>query len=295
MNAATVNYIPPAIAYELLANPEKRGAYTYRERLQNLGPMPPLAAHKQSYVTPEYVLGTYIKHDELGEWFRYSERAFQGITFGKARAILNLRPMASWQPYHGLQQGPVLLARWFGKEEPYISIMRTEAGGAEIEEPVAEGPWVFGKAGDAYYALRPAEGQFAIGKTGKDNRELQHFDFPEGKEKVPFVLHAGGATEDGTFEEFKNRVLRNKISYENGVLTYSSKEWGTMRFCPDPDKPAEELRQVKGGFKWNPVELPDKLFDSPYLNSDYNSGVITATFGDQTLILDFNKNERRSE
>jgi len=295
INAATANYIPPAIAYDLLADPGKRGCFTYRERLQNLGPMPPLAAWKQSYVTPEYVLGAYIKHDKLDDWFRYSERAGQGITFGKARAILNLRPMATWQPYHGLQHGPVLLARWFGKGRPYISIMQTQSGGAEVEPPVAEGGWVFGKAGDAYYALRPAAGEFAIGKTGKDSRELQHFDFPEGKEKIPFIVHAGGATEDGSFEQFKKRILRNKISYQNGALTYDSKDWGAMRFAPDPSKPAEELRQVKGWFKWNPVELPEKLFVSPYLNSEYGSGIITAEFGDRKLILDFNKNERRVE
>lgn len=255
--------------------------------------MPPLAAWKQSYVTPEYVLGTYIKHDKPGDWFRYSERAGQGITFGKARAILNLRPMATWQPYHGLHHGPVLLASWFGKGDPYISIMQTQSGGAEVEPPVAEGGWVFGKAGDAYYALRPAEGEFAIGKTGKDRRELQHFDFPEGKGTIPFVLHAGGAAEDRSFDKFKNRILRNTISYEDGALTYTTKEWGVMRFCPDPDKPAEELRQIKGLFGWKPVELPDKVFDSPYLTSEYDSGVITAEFNDRKLILDFNKNERR--
>ncbi len=297
VNAAMVNYIPPAIAYELLANPEKRGAYTYRERLQNLGPIsqrdiplpgeqPPLAAWKQSYVTPEFVLGAYIKHSELDQLFRYSERAFQGITFGKSRAILNLREMATWQPYHGLQHGPILLARWFGKDAPFISIMRTEAGGAEVAAPVSEGGWVFGQAGDAYYALRPAEGEFAIGKTGMDTRELRHFDFPENKQ-IPFVLHAGGATEDGSFEQFKKKVLANTVAYADGVLTYKDAKWGAMEFCPDPAKPADRWRRIDG----KPVELPKKLFDSPYLTSDYGSGIITAQFGDQKLILDFNKNE----
>ena len=246
-------------------------------------------------MTPEYVLGAYIKletelHDELGEWFRYSERAFQGITFGQARAILNLRPMATWQPYHGLQHGPILLARWFGKGEPYISIMRTEADGAEVAAPVSAGGWVFGQAGDAYYALRPAEGEFAIGKTGKDIRELRYFDFPENKQ-IPFVLHAGGVTEDASFEEFKKKVLANTVTYADGVLTYKDARWGAMEFCPDPALPADRWRRIDG----KPVELPDKLFDSPYLTSDYASGIITAKFGDQKLILDFNKNERRVE
>jgi hypothetical protein len=303
--ALYTDYVPPQIAYDLLANPEKRGCFTYKERLTQFSPetgQPPYT-YKYSYTTPEYVLGSYI--DLTKGPGRYHERAFNGITFGKARVMLRLGPGVSFQSYHCMQNGPILLCRWYGQElvgkdtpwgrrvgnlMPYASIIRREGGGAEVEKPVLEQGWLFGKAGDAYYALRPAAGEFAIGKPSRD--EMQRFTFPEDQDKkIPFVVHAGGATEDGSFEEFKKNVLAGSMSYEDGMLTYKTKDWGTMQFAPYADKPADQWRQVNG----EPVELPDKLFDSPYLNSDYNSGVITAEFNGRKLVLDFNKNERRAE
>ena len=62
-----------------------------------------------------------------------------------------------------------------------------------------------------------------------------------------------------------------------------------MQFCADPARPADQWRRVNG----QPMELSDQLFDSPYLTSEYRSGVITAEFGGRKLVLDFNKNERQ--
>jgi len=304
------DYVPPRIAYPLQGDQKERGSFTYKERLTNYSPETGQPPHtvKQSYITPEYILGAYILHDLDHQGVqRYDEREFNGITLGQAKAMLRLGPGVSFHGYHCMQQGPVLLARWYGAElakygnrpwikpnegiQPVISIVNREGGGAEIEQPTIEQGWLFGKAGDAYYALRPAAGEFAVGKPS-DRGELQRFTFPEDQDKkIPFVLHAGGATEDGSFENFKKKVLAGSASYEDGVLTYKTKNWGVMRFAPYADKPADQWRQVNG----KPVELPDKLFDSAYLNSKYDSGVITAEFGDRKLILDFNKNERRVE
>lgn len=48
----------------------------------------------------------------------------------------------------------------------------------------------------------------------------------------------------------------------------------------------EEIPMV-GGERIN--YAPDMLFDSPYIKSKYNSGVIEIRKGDQELVLDFNK------
>jgi hypothetical protein len=304
------DYVPPRIAYPLQGEQKTRGCFTYRERLTNYSPetdQPPYSV-KQSYITPEYILGSYRLQDLAHQGIqRYDEREFNGITLGQAKAMLRLGPPASFHGFHCMQHGPVLLARWYGAElakysefswvkpnediQPFITIVMRESGGAEIEPPTLEQGWLFGKAGDAWYALRPAAGAFAVGKAS-DHGELQRFTFPEDQDKkIPFIVHAGGVTQDGSFEKFKKNVLAGELSYENGVLTYKTKAWGAIQFAPYADQPADQWRQVNG----KPVELPGKLFDSRYLNSDYNSGIITASFGDRKLILDFNKSERRVE
>ncbi len=224
---------------------------------------------------------------------RYAERAFNGITFGKARAMLRLGPDVSFQNYHYMQNGPILLCRWYGTEligadspwakrygnpQPTATIISREGGGAPIKPAVSEGGWLFGEAGDAYYALRPAQGQCTI----KENQ----FTWPEPK--TPLVIHAGGATEDGSFDAFRKKVLSNRLTYQDGVLAYEDAKWGKMEFCPDGARPADQWRRLNG----KPVPLPDKLFDSPYLVSEYSSGIVTAQFAGHKLVLDFLKAER---
>ena len=287
------DYVPPQIAYALQGDHKERGCFTYRERLTHYSPETGQPPHtwKQSYITPEYILGSYIQDLAHQGNQRYDERAFNGITFAKARAMLRLDTVNLDNGYHFMQHGPVLLGRWWGAPTPSISLYRREKSSAEIGAVTADGAWLFGQAGDAYYALRPAAGAFAVGKPSDPN-ELQRFIFPEDQDKrIPFIVHAGGITEDGSFEQFKKKVLAGTVSYDDGVLTYKTKDWGAIQFAPYADRPADQWRQVNG----QPVELPKQLFESPYLNSDYNSGIITATFGDHKLILDFNKNERREE
>jgi len=308
MAALLGDYLPPEIAYRLLEQPEERGCFTYRERLTQFSPetgQPP-HVYKVTYVTPEYVLGSYIAHDLAGGGVgddpqgqaigRYAERAFNGITFGKARAMLRLGPAVSFQSYHCMQHGPILLCRWYGRElvgadspwgkrvgqqRPYASIISREGGGASIEPAVFEGGWLFVEAADAWFAMRPAQGQCAIHSENKEQ-----FEWAEAK--MPLVIHAGGASEDGTLDAFKKKVLANTITYQDGVLTYEDAKWGKMQFCADPTRPADQWRRING----KPVALPDKLFDSPYLTSDYNSGIVTAEFQGRKLVLDFNKNEK---
>ena len=305
MSALLGDYLPPEIAYQLLENPGKRGCYAYRERLTQFSPetgQPP-HVHKYSYVTPEYVLGSYIAQNLAVDQSklepqaqvigRYSERAFNGIAFGKARAMLRMGPDVSFQNYHYMQNGPILMCRWYGTEliganspwakrygnpQPTATIIGREGGGAPIKPAAIEDGWLFGEAGDAYFAMRPAQGQCTV----KENQ----FTWPEAK--MPLVIHAGGATEDGSFDAFRKKVLANSLAYKDGVLTYKDPKWGTMSFAPDPARPADQWRRIGG----KPVPLPDRLFDSPYLTSDYNSGVITAQFGGRRLMLDFNDAKR---
>lgn len=275
------DYVPPDIAYDLMADPKKRGCFVYRERVNQFSESGP-PTYKYSYVTPEYVVGSYIAHDLTKGPGRYAERAFNGVTFGKARAMLRLEPVASWEGCRYMQNGPILLASGDGKVGgPFAAITQREKGGVPVKPATIEGGWVFGEAGDAYFAIRPAEGQCATDAKG--------VTWPDAK--IPLVIHVGGATEDGSFDAFKKKILANRLAYKDGTLVYEDAKWGKMEFCPDAARPAEQWRRING----EPVALPDKLFDSPYLTSDYNSGIVKAQFNGRTLTLNFNTGETTEE
>jgi len=161
------------------------------------------------------------------------------------------------------------------KADPYAQVFSRKDGGVPVDPAVEEGGWVFVKAADAYFALRPSKGKITV-------KEDHRFDWP-GK-ATPIVIHAGGESDDGSFEQFKRKVLVNSLTYKDGVLTYTDATWGKMQFNADPNKPNDQWRRLNG----KPVPLPDKLFDSPYLTSDYNTGVITAQFNGRKLEFDFN-------
>lgn len=297
------DYLPPELAYDIWANPDQRGSFSYRERLTQFSPKAdqPPHVYKYSYVTPEYILGSLIGHVSNGKggylkthkkgqiMGHYDERTMVGITLGKSRSILRLCPIIPFRGYHCMQNGPILLARYYGHElggrnakaRPYAEVLSRKDGGETVDPAIVEGGWAFVKAADAYFALRPAEGKITV----KQHR----FDWP-GK-GTPIVIHAGGESDDGSFEQFKKKVLSNTLSYENGVLTYTDPKWGRMEFDADPAKPNDQWRHING----KSVPLPDKLFDSPFLKSDYNTGVITAVFGDRKASYDFNQNKEHHQ
>jgi hypothetical protein len=199
------DYIPPQIAYDLLADPKSRGCFSYRERLtQFSSPGQPPRTYKYSRVTPEYVLGSYVAHDLDRGPGRYQERAFNGIVFGKSRAVLRLEPIVKFQGYHFMQNGPILLGRWYGDESATTAtLLSCEAGGVPIKPLVSEGSWLFGEAADAYFAFRVAAGRCVAGTSSVG------LPMP----KSPFVLRAGGATEDGSFADFKRKVLASSVKF----------------------------------------------------------------------------------
>jgi hypothetical protein len=292
------DYLPPELAYDIWANPDQRGSFVYRERLTQFSPKAdqPPHVYKYSYVTPEYIVGSlighvsdgrggYVKRDRDKIMGHYHERTMVGITLGKSRSIVRLCPIVPFRGYHAMQNGPILLARYYGHElggrnakaDPWVEVFSRKDGGVPVDPPVEEGGWVFVEAADAYFALRPAEGKITI-------KDGTRFDWP-GK-ATPIVIHAGGESVDGSFDQFKQKVLDNTLTYNNGVLTYTDPKWGKMQFNADPAKPNHQWRILNG----KPVPLPDKLFDSPYLTSDYNTGIITAQFNGRKMVFDFNKN-----
>jgi len=119
-----------------------------------------------------------------------------------------------------------------------------------------------------------------------------------GKEPAPPTVK--GKKIDGSWTAEAPRLVEETESGTVGQLplngiewtvTCKDPKWGEMRFCPYPDRPEKQWRQING----KPVTLPDKLFDSPYLTNDHDSRVIVAKFGDHKLVLDFNKAEQREE
>jgi len=75
-------------------------------------------------------------------------------------------------------------------------------------------------------------------------------------------------------------IKQNTVQFDpvSMTLTYTSKQAGTIKMN------REQLRQVDGVG----VDLNYALYDSPYMQSEWDSGVVTLMHGGKTNVLNFN-------
>ena len=177
--------------------------------------------------------------------------------------------------------------------------------------------WVFAQKGNAYVAVRvligamPAEykrlwdaGQRA-GLPERD-RQLQLrtdcYTWNDDRTIIklkyafsPIIIEAGRRADFATLEDFQKAILSNPLQllstvvpdYEVVVYTGSGPGAKEIIF----NAATTEMPTVGDEYI---NYAPAKLYDSPYMQSDYNSGIVTVEKGDQKLILDF-KNAQTKE
>jgi hypothetical protein len=92
---------------------------------------------------------------------------------------------------------------------------------------------------------------------------------------VPVILIANQASDyRGDFAAFQAAIKAQPIEYQEGSLSFAS-----IRFY-GPARPSQV-----GGQTVN--RAPARGYDSPFIRSQWNSGLIHIRKGDETLILDF--------
>ena len=98
------------------------------------------------------------------------------------------------------------------------------------------------------------------------------------------VVEVGSLDEDGSLDAFKNRVVQSKPTMNNAEhslsVHYKTRRGDTMTF-------------VFGGERTLNGKAIDfksyKLFNGPFIQSEYGSGIITLTDGNKARQLNFKK------
>ena len=94
-------------------------------------------------------------------------------------------------------------------------------------------------------------------------------------------LEVMAKTEVESFSAFKKKVKGCSPQYEGAVLSYESIYGDTLTL----DTSYKQTPTVNG----KPIEYKsEKVFDSPFLKSEYDSGVVTIEKGSRKRVLDFN-------
>ena len=282
---------------------------------------------RYSWVTPDYIMGCQMDHPGAIHSHLSNQSRWQGVMFkgeggprvfpvdldvgedgnssrtkatGYVRSVQEKNVMIMQQARRFFQMNP----DWF----PAKSISDLDYGiyfGDNLDRIVEAGGWIFVEHGDAYLAVRPVMGEYADGWTilvddaspgltsviiedsydwSPDRRMIYLKDKYSG-----MIFEASRRDHHGSLEHFMADVLDNPLVLDKTVVP----GFHVLRYrgCGEDAKEiifnlANSEIPFIGGERVN--YAPEVLFDSPYLKSEYKSGVIIARKGDEELVHDFN-------
>lgn len=312
VNAALSDYRPPAVVADIALDVTGRGRYEVRQRPQGLGatgrPLKTAATKvpskmrtdgggilRYSYCDPAFIIGTPMTMARpLKDWAAISsQNHWQGVIFAgehDARIVPIVRPK---------DNRVALNAQWSvqSKGSLITQKLKHHRGGAEmivwmsndgLSEPVEEEGIVFVEAENAYAGIKVVQGGFKWRETpfiaiaGEKSRRST----PEGKTLIldegyaPVILEVMAKSDVKSFDVFKAMVKACRIRRNGPALEYKTIYGEQLTF----DTSAREVPTING----HPVNYaPKKVFESPFLNADWNSGIVTITKGDRKKVLNF--------
>jgi len=314
--AAVTSYRLPEIIKTLAANPRAKGSYRYISNRLAQGtllildrpyapeprysraplyfPHRPSAFLRYSYCTGKYILGWFTIDEECSYMAINTQNQWMGVITAAgpdSRIVVELTATSDGRTgYNELQA--------VGDKHAVI-IKRQCAAGDKSRLRIylsndfsvnAESGWFFGRNGDksVYYAFTPtaAQGPVLTARNPADHGPGRwiRFDNP----RTALILELALAEQYPGFTAFENDIVnREPLWSENqSQLTYQpSRHAAKLTMFTD-----KRIPLINGSAA---AVHPPGTYDSPYLQSDTDSGVITVSApGGETLTLDFNYNQR---
>lgn len=103
-------------------------------------------------------------------------------------------------------------------------------------------------------------------------------------EYAPVILEVMSKQDAASLDAFKSKVKATSPVMKGSILSYKSIYGDTLTL----DTSYKRTSAING----TPVDYaPKKVFDSPFLNADYDSGIVTISKGDRKGVLDFTRKE----
>lgn len=144
--------------------------------------------------------------------------------------------------------------------------------------------YIFINSPTTYVAVRAIATRFVPGSQLMKKGHQDYGLFYKLEDDLqPLIIEASEPEDYKNFEEFTEAVRKAKLESKNGTHTYASLSGNELRMYDDRSRP------MIGGRKIN--YNPDMAYDSRYIKSKWDSGVIIISAGGMEKILDFAINE----
>lgn len=300
MCLATSAYRMPLVAMDLALDVDGRGSYESTGRRMGLSRVRKTEAEfeefrtdtggivRHTWHTPEFVIGALmVEARPLEDWCAGSaQNRWQGVVFRgdpDARIYPQCEGLGNGKTYNqqwSVQKKCALIAQKLkGKGmSKQAGDMRVWFSAPGLSNRVETRDWVFVEAPGAWAAVRPVAGGYRWDGADKrgDGQWLRCLD-----DAAPVIIEAARKRDFADYETFRAAILATPLTFKNHVLTYKSLSGDVLTLHADYSAPP----RINGA----PVDFaPPRTFDSPFIQEDWNSGVVRISKGARTLLLDFN-------
>lgn len=296
----TSSYYPSPAIVSLAMDAVGRGAYSWTKRapgfMKSPRPGDPQKLNvfdsthsivRNGFATPHFHMGSHGVDATAEVNLEARQQRWQGVVFSNdPMAHISMDGKSGVtkggyisNPFKTLQDRNVMVTMKWGpvidaKTDPHLWIYFSSTLDAVEED---EG-WIFVKSGDAFAAVKIVEGGYRWSKpwVHSDTFTVQGKSFVvPNSEDTPIITVANNAADyNNDFAAFKKALKAQTIARADGVLKFAT---------ITHDGPL-----APGKVNGEAVELsPSRVNDSPFIRSDWDSGVIYIRKGGETLKLDF--------
>jgi hypothetical protein len=273
-------------------------------------------AVRYTYCTPDYILGSWWVDPNLGVSVVvkpgsqhatdtpyaaiHAQNRWQGIIFGtdpNARIYPqcmtkhrdkndSIRSVSNHQ--HVAVQYKNLMLVQANRHRTDIEAMRIYFADGIRERTTEHDGWIIAREGGAFVAckgLNPESGTTCSGQWGHNNY------FSLDNWQAPVLTVAGRVARFATREEFEGYLASIRIQVRDNWLEVSFRDPDSQFVRVDFDLAQRRLPEIDG----RPIELnPTKVYDSPYMQSVFGSGVVTIRNGAEAIQWNMAENSIRS-
>lgn len=317
----TSTYRIPEIVHDIYQNRHQLENYEIIERRQGLvhkGYFSGSAPHiwlksdnggilRYSYCTPNYILGSGLFNAHSSEnWAKISsQNRWHGLILKghqDARVYLQCKntrspseEIVTFNQSWMLQKKGCLITQKLPLDDISRSLVKRNQDAEKLciwwstagrkGELYEKQGWVFANYHHTYVAAYSVDSLYTLhhekGSRSKYASDLGGHWQMLAEEYAPVILEVAYADQYKSFDDFITKCIVQSVDTKDDVLRYKSLNGHDFRFYLD--------RSQLGSIDGQQISLqPQKVFDSPYIKSDFNSGIITLKSPNYQKTLDFN-------
>ena len=292
------SFLPMEMVAAIATNRPQPYVNQERKHLHNMAdPLPevPLDGSIRKYLwyTPEYTLGCVQQQDaypvdlDAGVYAKHQQHDWAlTISGGTKTRIFTHHPGTSGQHTYWTGDFGCLCTSTFQNESVAVAVfdippaesyqkIHAYLPRSEFDEIVEDAGWIFVRKGAVFAALYLSGGYQWTSAGDWDDLEV----ISSGPKKAS-VLEVGTAAEFGSFLDFRNQIKLNSVVFDSAsmTLTYDSNQAGKIEINHAGMRRVNDVD----------VDLDYPSYGSPYMQSPWDSGVITLRHGGAETVLDFN-------